>query len=254
MKDRLFSKSCVEKSSLCYALCFGGFISKNIAVTCAAPKLSHSMPSTGSHEGGLVRFDTINCSVMFGCHAGTALPGRHAALRGVNSQTAEQFFSWVDPFVRFVVNMTPAVFEVFLLLVTHFYNTTICASVGPSARLRAHRPRPAPSRRAPRAAAAGAGEPARGEAAAPPPPRLNFRRNPHGVGFWGAGKYHWEVDPAAPRPPCKIVDNVTLTETLQESVDAVDFLPQVGYVLVNAAGKHELCKVCARAMQRAGLL
>lgn len=179
---------------------------------------------------------------------------RHAALRGVNSQTAEQFFSWVDPFVRFVVNMTPAVFEVFLLLVTHFYNTTICASVGPSARLRAHRPRPAPSRRAPRAAAAGAGEPARGEAAAPPPPRLNFRRNPHGVGFWGAGKYHWEVDPAAPRPPCKIVDNVTLTETLQESVDAVDFLPQVGYVLVNAAGKHELCKVCARAMQRAGLL
>ena len=149
MKDRLFSKSCVAQSSLCYALCSGGFISKNIAVTCAAPKLSHSMPSTGSHEGGLVRFDTINCSVMFGCHAGTALPGRHAALRGVNSQTAEQFFSWcMDPFVRSVVNMTPAVFEVFLLLVAHFYNTTICASVGPSARVRAHRPRPAPSRRA----------------------------------------------------------------------------------------------------------
>jgi hypothetical protein len=54
----------------------------------------------------------------------------------------------MDPFVRSVVNMTPAVFEVFLLLVAHFYNTTICASVGPSARVRAHRPRPAPSRRA----------------------------------------------------------------------------------------------------------
>ena len=56
---------------------------------------------------------------------------QHAALRGVNSQTAE------DSFVRSVVNMTPAVFEVF---VTHFYNTTICASVGPSARVKAHRP------------------------------------------------------------------------------------------------------------------
>ena len=37
-------------------------------------------------------------------------------------------------------------------------------------------------------------------------------------------------------------------------MDAVDVLPQVGYVIVNAAGKHELCKVCARAMQHAGLL
>eukprot|EP00435_Cladocopium_sp_Y103_P036568 s1012_g9.t1 len=135
---------------------------------------------------------------------------RHAELRGVNSQTAEQFFAWVDPFVRSVVNMTPAVFEVFLLLITHFYNTTIC---GPSART--------------------------------PQPRVNFRRNPHGVGFWEAGKYHWEMDPAAPRPPCKIVGHATLTERLQESVDAVHFLPQVGYVIVNPAGKHELCKEVA---------
>ena len=179
---------------------------------------------------------------------------RHAALQGVNSQTAEQFFSWVDPFVRSVVNMSPAVFEAFLLLVTHFYNTTICGPALHAARARPHRTRPARAQRASRAPATGAGEHTADELADPPPPRMTFRRNPHGVGFWGAGKYHWQVDPVAPRPPCKIVDNITLTETLEESVDAVDFLPQVGYVIVTAMGKHELCKVCARAMQRAGFL
>eukprot|EP00438_Fugacium_kawagutii_P019339 Skav202390 [mRNA] locus=scaffold1406:411525:413741:- [translate_table: standard] len=189
-------------------------------------------------------------------HLPEVLREQHAALAGVNSQTAEQFFSWADPFVRSVVNMTPAVFEVFLLLVTHFYNTMICASTVPMGRRRGTGRRPASSR-APsrRADIAGPASVSSDHDVLPErAPAVRFVRNPHGVGFWGAGKYHWQPDAEAPRPPCNIVDKITLTETVEVDIDVVEFMPRVGYIMVNAGGKHELCKVCARALERAGFL
>lgn len=66
--------------------------------------------------------------------------------------------------------------------------------------------------------------------------------------------YHWQPDAEAPRPPCNIVDKITMAESLQVGIDVIDFTPRVGYVIVTAGGKHELCKVCARALQRAGFL
>ena len=35
---------------------------------------------------------------------------------------------------------------------------------------------------------------------------MQFRRDPRGVGLWGAGKYHWSPDPGARRPtPLSVV-------------------------------------------------
>ena len=44
------------------------------------------------------------------------LRSRHSQLNGVNSQTAEQFFAWMDAFVGFASNMAPYVFRVFTML------------------------------------------------------------------------------------------------------------------------------------------
>ena len=190
-------------------------------------------------------------------HLPEVLRGQHPQLSGVNSQTAEQFFAWVDPFVRSVVGMTPAVFEVFLLLLTHVYNISICGSSSRPFKPRPRqRPQPPsiPRRAAPEdGAPAPEARPSSPPTSAPPPPTATLRRNPNGVGLWGAGKYHWQPDDAsATRPPCKIVEFSTLSESRATSLDLVQFLPQIGYVLVTPDGKHELCKLCARAMTRAG--
>ena len=189
------------------------------------------------------------------------LRANHSELHGVNSQTAEQFFAWVDPFVRSVVGMTPAVFEWFLLLLTHFYNTTICGSLARSAqtrrRVRRNRPSaPVAGEDVERSGDEAPAAVARLSSAPAVPPVITLRRNPHGVGLWGAGKYHWQQNnlDAARRPPCQIVDFATLSETRMTSVAAVEFVPQVGFVLLTPEGKHEVCKLCARALTRAGLL
>ena len=149
---------------------------------------------------------------------------RHPQLAAVNTQTAEQFFSWADPFVRSTASMTPSVFQAFVLILVHLYNSIVCGDSAAQLRRRPNRRRNAPAAAAPLRPRVRASENEPGHvAAAPPAPVvvLRFRRNPHGVGLWGAGKYHWSPDPAARRPPCNIVAFETLPETI--AVVAEDF-------------------------------
>lgn len=173
---------------------------------------------------------------------------RHPELNGVNSQTAEQFFAWADPFVRSTSSMTPAVFEAFLLILVHLYNTTVC--VQPSRRHRRHRPAPPP--RTPSAPA----QPRQDRGGEPNSqvPMLHFRRNPHGVGFWGGGKFHWCPDPLATRPPCKIVTCATLPENVRVAAHDTDFRPDVGFVLTLAGVQYQVCRACVLQARAAGLL
>ena len=129
---------------------------------------------------------------------------RHPQLAAVNTQTAEQFFSWADPFVRSTASMTPSVFQAFVLILVHLYNSIVCGDSAAQLRRRPSRRRNTPAAAAPLRprSRASENEPGHG-AAAPPAPVvvLQFRRNPRGVGLWGAGKYHWSPDPGARRPP-----------------------------------------------------
>ena len=102
--------------------------------------------------------------------------------------------------------------------------------------------------------AARAPVPADAPEASPAAVILRFRRNPHGVGLWGAGKYHWCPDPHAPRPPCKIVTFETLPETIEVTTEDLDFVPDVGFILHFAGARHQVCRTCALAAQHAGLL
>ena len=182
---------------------------------------------------------------------------RHPQLAEVNTQTAEQFFSWADPFVRSTASMTPAVFQAFVLILVHLYNSVVCNDSAARRRPRPARRRnggPAPVPLRPRRA------PSENEAVqdAPAPPApvvvLRFRRNPRGVGIWGAGKYHWNPNPAARRPPCNIVSFETLPETIEVVAEDIDFLPDVGFILHFAGARHQVCRTCAFAARHAGLL
>ena len=62
---------------------------------------------------------------------------QHPQLDGVNSQTAEQFFARMDPFVRSLTNMAPRTFRCVVLLLAHWYNLRVCGNVPP--RRRPHR-------------------------------------------------------------------------------------------------------------------
>ena len=153
--------------------------------------------------------------------------------------------------------MTPAVFQAFVLILVHLYNSIVCGGSPPR-----HRHRPSLRRNPPAAAvplrprdAPSRDDPGHLAAAAPAPVVvLRFRRNPRVIGLWGAGKYHWSPDPAAPRPPCKIVAFETLPETIEVVAEDIDFLPDVGFVLHFAGAKHQVCRTCAFAARHAGLL
>lgn len=182
---------------------------------------------------------------------------RHPQLAGLNTQTAEQFFSWADPLVQSTASMAPSVFQAFVLILVHLYNSIICNDSATQIRRR-------PNRRHNNPAAAAPVRPGRRPcedepgpiAAAPPAPVvvLRFRRNPCGVGLWGAGKYHWSPDPGARRPPCNIVAFETLPETIEVIAQDVDFLPDIGFVLHFAGARHQVCRTCALAARHAGLL
>ena len=153
----------------------------------------------------------------------------HPRLAAVNTQTAEQFFAWADPFVRSTSSMAPSVFQAFVLILVHLYNLLVCSDSVVRSRRRSggRRNPPAPGRPS-HTPAARAPVPADVPEASPAAVILRFRCNPHGVGLWGAGKYHWCPDPHAPRPPCKIVSFETLPETIEVTTEDVDFVPDVG--------------------------
>ena len=168
----------------------------------------------------------------------------HPELQGVNSQTAEQFFAWADAFVPGCSAMAPAVFRTFMLILAHWYNLRVCDAV-PSRSRKTRTQSPGP-----RAAASTSPRVPVGEA-----PRLRLRRNPYGVGYWGAGKFHWLRDSDAPRPPCAVVCFATLPQEVTVAATDVVWEPQInGFVFEHAGGKSEICRRCASAMRAQRLL
>lgn len=178
---------------------------------------------------------------------------RHPQLKDVNTQTAEQFFAWADTFVRSTSSMSPAVFEAFLLILVHFYNTAVCGQR--SQRPRVHRAAPAPRPASAHARSQrGDAHQSDGAEPAPPPCWIHFRRNPHGVGFWGGGKFHWCRDSTAVRPPCNIVLLATLPESVRVAPHDVQFRADVGFILTKGGVQFQVCRTCALAARSAGLL
>lgn len=170
----------------------------------------------------------------------------HGALQGINSQTAEQFFAWADAFVGFASNMAPYVFRTFLLILAHWFNVRVAQQLPQRCRrkrssARAARP-PSTSRDA------GTGQPRQ------PAPRISLQRNPHGVGFWGGGKYHWRPAPGDLRPPCRCVTFATLSQVVTVAAEAVTWELPVGFVVRLAGSRYELCKLCGSALRRSGQL
>lgn len=186
-------------------------------------------------------------------HMPEVLRARHPRLQDVNTQTAEQFFSWLDPFVRSAACMTPSVFRVFVQILIHLFNSFICASHGRRVRPRPVRvPPPLAGSRARQSAAAVDSDPAQLPDTVALPVRL--RRNPRGVGIWGAGKYHWQRPSDTDRPPCKLVWFETLPDALDTTTAGIRWVAPCGWILLLHGSSYELCRVCARAMQAEGLL
>ena len=186
------------------------------------------------------------------------LRSRHSQLNGVNSQTAEQFLAWMDAFVGFASNMAPYVFRVFTMLLAHWFNVRV-AQQAPPKRPRPHRrsgtPTPVPSASSASTAVDAAEPTASSPALAQPAGTdLTLRRNPRGVGFWGGGKFHWQAKATDTRPPCGIAAFARLPEAVTVPASAITWESPIGFVLRWSGCKYELCRNCARMLQRENLL
>ena len=54
------------------------------------------------------------------------LRNQHGEIQDVNTQSCEQFFAWIDDLCPIAYSMTPAVYKMFVLLVSHWFNELIC--------------------------------------------------------------------------------------------------------------------------------
>ena len=169
---------------------------------------------------------------------------QHRDLDGLNSQTAEQFFAWMDPFVRSVTNMAPYTFRCVVLVLAHWYNLRVCGDGPPRRRRRSSHTR---------ARRSSAGD---GDGTPSPPLQICLCRNPLGVGHWGAGKFHWRsCETNAVRPPCQVVSFHTLTEEVQVQPRAISWSGgDLGFLVKLPDGDRQLCRRCGQALQRSGWL
>ena len=138
--------------------------------------------------------------------------------------------------------MTPSVFRVFVQILIHLFNSFICASHGRRVRPRPVRvPPPLAGSRARQSAAAVDSDPAQLPDTVALPVRL--RRNPRGVGIWGAGKYHWQRPSDTDRPPCKLVWFETLPDALDTTTAGIRWVAPCGWILLLHGSSYELCRV-----------
>lgn len=183
---------------------------------------------------------------------------QYVALHGVNSQTSEQCYSWLDRLCPSVGNMTPAVYRTFATIIAHLFNRMVLG--GAQAMSRPLRVRQSARQSDTRTGSAGSQDcaseaqpPGGGDEPTPvpdSPPSLVFRRNPHGVGVWGAGKFHWIQEDSSLRPPCKRVWTRSLSQVLHVSREECSITKGLSYFLLHDSDRFELCSDCARAVLR----
>ena len=85
------------------------------------------------------------------------------------------------------------------------------------------------------------------------PSFVQLERNPHGVGAFGTGRFHWREAPLYPNA-CGRVNLDSLAEELRVAIDDIDYEECVGFVVQHESGRYEVCHYCYHNLCRAGYL
>ena len=150
--------------------------------------------------------------------------------------------------------MTPIVFRTFLLLLCHWYNVLVSDSGN-------HRYVPSRRQRglvrelgvtAPLATSSSDSATLLATETMSNVNPIRLFRNPDGVGIFGSGKFHWDADLGAARPPCKRVWRNTLTEKRDVLPGTIVRDALYDLVAQSETQRDEMCTVCVQALVRAG--
>ena len=163
--------------------------------------------------------------------------------------SCDQFFSWLDRFAYMTFKMHPVIYRIFLRLVTHWYNVLVLDNqVGAksSYRRRQQSRRPPTNTQPPRTHVLSTSS-----TEAAPAVQIQLRRNPRGVGLFGAGKFHWYDTLDTARPPCKRVWHSTLSDVEAVSSEQIFVHGGHGWCVQLPHGMYDVCTNCARALQKA---
>ena len=169
----------------------------------------------------------------------------HPDLTDVNTQTCEQLFSWLDGFVKPVRYMRPVVMKIYVFLLLHFYNKYIVSE----SRSNPNDPNSRPDRKKVRVKVKSTADNSFSNRTS----LVELRRNPHRVGAFGFGKFHW-CDPARSGKACGHVAVDSLVEELRVASDNIVREECVGFVVQHASGRYEVCSHCYHNLCRAGYL
>ena len=177
----------------------------------------------------------------------------HQELLGVNSQTCEQFFSWSDSFAYVTHNMHPIIFRTYLRIVAHWFNILVLDNIPEKMKATVHR-RSIKARNQSKSKKEEAQDGVVVSDAPESPTVVTLRRNPDGVGLFGAGKFHWISREVDDRPLCKKVWNRSLSEKRDVEASNISFLSGNMCQVILPEGKSDVCVLCARNLRKEGVI